>query len=68
MKKSALEKIGYIKKIPKDADLNNYESITVNKSNGKKIKLFRLLENKSELDEKIDFSKSLNIFNSLIDS
>ena len=68
MKKSALEKIGYTKKVPKDADLNKYESITVKKSNGKKIKLFRLLENKSELDKKIDFSKSLNIFNSLIDS
>ena len=35
-KTSSLEKIGYLKSLPKDADINNYESVSIKKKKWKK--------------------------------
>ena len=60
---SALKKIGYIKILPKSADLNNYETITITEENGTKTKLYRNLKERKEVDDTENFSSSWDIFN-----
>ena len=63
---SSLEKIGYIKILPKDSDINEYESISVKNTNGKLITLYRSLKYRTDFDETSNFSNSLEVFNSFL--
>ena len=63
---SSLEKIGYIKSLPKDADINDYESINIKQKNGKILILYRTLEDRKEFDDIENFSNSWNVFNSFL--
>ena len=63
---SSLEKIGYIKTLPKNADINEYESISVKNTNGESIILYRFLENNTDFDDTSNFSNSLEVFNSFL--
>ena len=63
---SSLEKIGYIKKLPKNSDINEYESISVKNTNGESIVLYRFIETKTDFDDTSNFSNSLELFNSFL--
>ena len=63
---SALEKIGYIKSLPKGADINNYENISIKKKNGEPLILYRALEDRKEIDDTSNFSSSWGVFNSYL--
>ena len=63
---SSLEKNGYIKSLPKGADINDYENISIKEKNGKTLTLFRALEDRKEFDDIGNFSNSWNVFNSLL--
>jgi len=63
---SSLEKIGYTKTLPKEADINDYESILIRQKNGEKITLYRLSSEKKESDDISNFNRSWNIFNSYL--
>ena len=63
---SSLEKIGYIKTLPKNSDINDYESISVKNTNGESIVLYRFIENKADFDDTSNFSNSLEVFNSFL--
>ncbi len=63
---SSLEKIGYIKTLPKNSDINEYESISVKNTNGESIVLYRFIETKTDLDDTSNFSNSLEVFNSFL--
>jgi hypothetical protein len=61
---SSLEKIGYLKTLPKDADINDYESLLITEKDGEKITLYRLSSEREEFDDTSNFSNSWDIFNS----
>ena len=61
---SYLEKNGFQKKLPKNADIDNYESIIIKQKDGKKIKLYRLSSLKETFDDTKNFNSSWKIFNS----
>ena len=63
---TSLEKIGYIKTLPKNSDINEYESISVKNTNGESIVLYRFIENKTDFDDTSNFSNSLEVFNSFL--
>ena len=63
---SSLEKIGYIKTLPKNSDINDYESISVKDTNGESIVLYRFIETKTDFDDTSNFSNSLEVFNSFL--
>jgi hypothetical protein len=63
-KTSSLEKIGYTRDIPKGANLDNFETISVKNKSGEQITLYRNKLGKEELDETSDFNRSWDIFNS----
>ena len=63
---SSLEKIGYIKTLPKNSDINEYESISVKNTNGESIILYRFIENRTDFDDTSNFSNSLEVFNSFL--
>ena len=63
---SSLEKIGYIKSLPKGADINNYEKISIKKKNGETLILYRALEDRKEIDDTSNFSSSWGVFNSYL--
>ena len=63
---SSLEKIGYIKSLPKDADINDYENISIKEKNGKTLILYRALENRKKIDDISNFSNSWGVFNSYL--
>ena len=63
---SSLEKIGYIKSLPKGADINDYENISIKAKNGKTLTLFRALEDRKEFDDIGNFSNSWGVFNSYL--
>ena len=65
-KTTSLEKIGYIKTLPKNADINEYERILVKNTNGESIVLYRFIENKTDFDNTSNFSNSLEVFNSFL--
>ena len=66
-KPSSLNKIGYTRDIPKGADLDDFETISVKNKSGEQITLYRNKLEKEEFDEISDFSKSWDIFNSHLD-
>jgi hypothetical protein len=63
---SSLEKIGYLKTLPKDADINDYESLLITEKDGKKITLYRLSSEREEFDDTSNFSNSWDVFNSYL--
>ena len=63
---SSFEKIGYIKHLPTNAEISDYESILVKNNNGKLITLYRKADKKRKFDDTINFSESWNVFNSLL--
>ena len=63
---TSLEKIGYIKTLPKNSDINEYESISVKNTNGESIILYRFIETKTDFDDTSNFSNSLEVFNSFL--
>ena len=65
-KTTSLEKIGYIKTLPKNSDINDYESISVKNTNGDSIVLYRFIETKTNFDDTSNFSNSLEVFNSFL--
>ncbi len=65
-KKSKLEKIGYINKLPKNADKYDYENISIINKSGKKIILYRNIKRRKEIDDTSNFDNSWDVFNSLL--
>ena len=63
---SSLEKIGYVKTLPINADINDYESITIKNKSGEKIKLYRNRLDREEIDDTSNFTNSWDVFNSLL--
>ena len=63
---SSLEKIGYLKTLPKDADINNYENLLITEKDGKRITLYRLSSEGTEFDDISNFSNSWDVFNSYL--
>jgi hypothetical protein len=66
IKISSLEKIGYVKKLPINADINDYESITIKNKSGEKIKLYRNRVDRKEIDDTSNFNNSWDVFNSFL--
>ena len=60
------EEIGYVKKLPKGSDINDYESIKIKINTGKKLTLYRNLSKKKQIDDTSNFGSSWDIFNSLL--
>ena len=63
---SSLEKIGYLKALPKNADINDYESLLITEKDGEKITLYRLSSEREEFDDTSNFSNSWDVFNSYL--
>jgi hypothetical protein len=65
-KQSSFEKVGYIKQLPTNADISDYESILVKNNDGKFTKLYRKIVKKRKFDDTTNFSDSWDVFNSLL--
>ena len=65
-KASNFERIGYIKNLPINADINNYENITVKNKEGESIKLYRKIVEEKQFDDTTNFSSSWDVFNALL--
>jgi hypothetical protein len=65
-KQSSFERVGYIKTLPKSADISNYESILVKDNEGKFTTLYRKIVEERKFDDTINFSNSWDVFNSLL--
>ena len=65
---SSLEKIGYVKTLPENADINDYESITIKSENNTKVTLYRSLNEREEIDDTTNFSSSWDVFNTHLSS
>jgi len=65
-KASNFERIGYIKNLPNNADINDYESISVKNKEGKQTTLYRQIVEKKEIDDTSNFGSSWDVFNSLL--
>ena len=65
-KQSSFEKVGYIKQLPTNADISDYESILVKNNDGKFTKLYRKIVKKRTFDDTTNFSESWDLFNSLL--
>ena len=63
---SSFEKIGYLKKLPKNADINNYEIIHLKHKNGLDIKLYRKLKKFDINENTLDFKRSWQVFNNYL--
>lgn len=65
-KTSSFEQIGYLKNLPNNADINDYESISITEKDGKKVTLYRLSSERKEIDDTTNFSSSWDVFNSYL--
>jgi len=65
-KASSFERIGYLKNLPNNADINDYESISVKNKEGKQTTLYRQIVEKREFDDTTDFNSSWDVFNSFL--
>ena len=65
-KQSSLEKVGYIKQLPTDAVISDYESILVKNNKGKSTTLYRKIVEEKKIDDTVNFSESWDMFNSLL--
>ena len=65
-KQSSFEKVGYIKQLPTNADINDYEIILVKNNDGKSTTLYRKIVKEIKFDDTTNFSESWDVFNSLL--
>jgi hypothetical protein len=65
-KQSSFEKVGYIKLLPMNAEISDYESILVKSNDGKFTKLYRKIVEERKFDDTNNFSESWDVFNSLL--
>ena len=65
-KQSSFEKVGYIKQLPTNAEISDYESILVKTNDGKFTQLYRKIVEKIKFDDNTNFSESWDVFNSLL--
>ena len=65
-KQSSFEKVGYIKQLPTNADISDYESILVRNNEGKSTTLYRKIVEVRKYDNTANFSESWDVFNSLL--
>ena len=65
-KQSSFEKVGYIKQLPTNADISDYESILVKNNDGNSTILYRKIVEKIKFDDTTNFSESWDVFNSLL--
>ena len=65
-KMCSLEKIGYLRELPKNADINDYESLSITEKCGKQIILYRLLSKRKQFDDTTNFTSSWDVFNSYL--
>ena len=65
-KQSSFTKAGYIKQLPTNADINDYESILVKNNDGKYTTLYRKIVEESKFDDTANFSESWDVFKSLL--
>ena len=65
-KQSSFEKVGYIKQLPTNAEISDYESILVKNNEGKSTTLYRKIVEVRKYDNTANFSESWDIFNSLL--
>ena len=59
---SHLQKIGFVKQLPNDANPDEYEVITINDKLGKKILMYRFKREKIEKEDLEDFNSSWTTF------
>jgi len=57
-----LEKVGFIKKLPKNANPDDYEAITINDKFGKKILMYRFKKEKINKEDLENFNRSWTTF------
>ena len=65
-KQSSFEKVGYMKQLPTNAEISDYESILVKNNDGKLTTLYRKIVKREKFDDTINFSESWDVFNSLL--
>ncbi len=65
-KQSSFEKVGFIKQLPTNAEISDYESILVKNNDGKLTTLYRKIVKREKFDDTINFSESWDVFNSLL--
>ena len=65
-KQSSFEKVGYIKQLPTNAEISDYESILVKNNEGKSTTLYRKIVEVRKYDNTANFSESWDVFNSLL--
>ena len=65
-KQSSFEKVGYIKQLPTNAEISDYESILVKNNDGKLTTFYRKIVKREKFDDTINFSESWDVFNSLL--
>ena len=65
-KQSSFEKVGYIKQLPTNAEISDYESILVKNNEGKLTTLYRKIDEERKFDDTANFSESWDVFNSLL--
>ena len=65
-KQSSFEKVGYIKQLPTNADISDYESILVKNNDGKSTTLYRKIVKEIKYDNTANFNESWDVFNSLL--
>ena len=65
-KQSSFEKVGYIKQLPTNADISDYESILVKNNEGNSTTLYRKIVKERKFDDTTNFSESWDVFNSLL--
>ena len=63
---SSFEKVGYIKQLPTNAEISDYESILVKNNEGKSTTLYRKIVEVRKYDNTDNFSESWDVFNSLL--
>ena len=65
-KQSSFEKVGYIKQLPTNAEISDYESILVKNNDGKSTTLYRKIVKEIKYDDTTNFNESWVVFNSLL--
>ena len=59
---SRLEKIGFVSQLPKKANIDDYEVITINGKSGEKLKMYREKKEQIDIDDLEDFTHSWTTF------
>ena len=65
-KQSSLKSIGYINDLPRNAEVSDYEKISIKDKKGKYISLYRKISCKQKNDDNTNFSSSWDLYNSLL--